>query len=305
MKIIYDSGKYENKIKKSFRKFCYSAEHNYINYFAFENPKTRNVVFDFGKGRLILANVDNKNRWELFPSGILALENERFSLLTKFLNYALVKKRSEKVVVEVNEDLRKEILKKFKINKKFMARIPLILYWPVYNMSKWDPKLKGKKWKKLRNIKNRFYRRYRVRAVESKNVGKEKLKQILYTWLKRRNNNDHVDKDYYINMINSRFKGFQYARTLLINGNPSTITGGWKIPNSDSYYSSIGIFDYSYKDLGDITNMDDLNNLKKHGFKFVDFGGSDKSLLAFKKKFKPENIYKTYIFSIVRNGIKH
>ena len=40
--------------------------------------------------------------------------------------------------------------------------------------------------------------------------------------------------------------------------------------------------------------------LKKKGYRCVDFGGSDMVLLKFKKKFKPERIYKTYEFSIVR-----
>jgi len=90
------------------------------------------------------------------------------------------------------------------------------------------------------------------------------------------------------------------AKTLYVNNRPCTITAGWRIPNSNNYYSSIGIVDYSIPDLGEITNIDDLNRLKKKGFDFVDFGGSDKVLLYFKKKFKPEKIYKTYVFSIVR-----
>lgn len=300
MKIIHDTEKHHNKIKKSIKKYGFNAEHNYMHYRSMENPKEKNVVFDFGNGRLVLTNVDDKNRWELFPSGTLAPKNQRYFILKKVLDYVLIKKKAEKFVVEVNEELRGEILKKFKSGKKYKARSPLILYWPVYNTSNWDPKLRGKKWKKLRNIKNRFYKRNKVRAVKSKDVNKEKLKRIVNEWLKRRSATDRVDKDYYINLIDNNFKGFKFTRTLIINGHPSTITAGWKIPNSNDYYSSIGIFDYSHKDLGNIANIDDLNNLKKHNIKYVDFGGSDKQLLVFKKKFKPHNIYKTYIFSIVR-----
>jgi len=226
LKIIYDSAKYKDKIIKSFKKYCYSSEHKYINYFAFENPKTKNVVFDFGKDRLILANIDHKNRWELFPSGILAPAAERFSLLNEFLGYTLGKKKAEKVVVEVKGDLRKEILEKLKVQEKYTARSPLILYWPIYNLSRWDLKLKGKKWKKLRNIKNKFYRKHKIKVVNSNTIKKEKLKQIFFSWLKGRNNNDHVDIDYYINLINNKFKGFNFVRTLLVNGKPSSITGG-------------------------------------------------------------------------------
>ncbi|MEK6869533.1 MAG: hypothetical protein AABX74_04840, partial [Nanoarchaeota archaeon] len=96
------------------------------------------------------------------------------------------------------------------------------------------------------------------------------------------------------------FKGMDMAKTLYVNGKPCTITAGWKIPNTKNYYSSIGIFDYSCQGLGEIANMDDLNRLKKQGYEYADFGGSEKALLSFKRKFRPEKIYKTYIFSIAR-----
>ena len=129
---------------------------------------------------------------------------------------------------------------------------------------------------------------------------KEELRRVLLSWLKRRNANDKVDKDYYFKLIDNNFEGFDMAKTIYVNGNPSTITAGWKIPNSNDYYSSIGIVDYSYPGLGEVANIDDLNRLKRKGFTYVDFGGSDKVLLYFKKKFKPEKIYKTYTFSIVK-----
>lgn len=300
MKIILDIEKYHKKIKNSIRKYGHCAEHNYMHYLFMQNSLEKNVAFDFGEGRFVLANVDKRNRWELFPSGILAPESERFTLFKKVLDYVLIKKKAEKIVVEFDEKQRKEILHKFKFEKKYKVRSPLILYWPVYKMENWDIKLKGKKWKKLRNIKNRFNKQHKVKAIKSTTINKEKLKQIITSWLKRRNNTDRVDKNYYNNIVDNGFKGFDFTRTLLINGKPCTITAGWKIPNGNGYYSSIGIFDYSYKELGDIANIDDLNNLKKQGIEYVDFGGSDKSLLAFKKKFKPDFIYKTYIFSIVR-----
>ena len=85
-----------------------------------------------------------------------------------------------------------------------------------------------------------------------------------------------------------------------MDNKPCTITAGWRIPNTKNYYSAVGILDYSYPELGEVANMDDLDRLKRKGFDYVDFGGSDETLLSFKKKFRPEKIYKTYIFSIVR-----
>ena len=70
-----------------------------------------------------------------------------------------------------------------------------------------------------------------------------------------------MDTDYYLNLINNDFKGIDIAKTLYVDGRPSTITAGWRIPNSNNYYSAIGIVDYSYPGLGEVVNIDDLNRL--------------------------------------------
>ncbi|MFW9879930.1 MAG: phosphatidylglycerol lysyltransferase domain-containing protein, partial [Candidatus Thorarchaeota archaeon] len=202
---------------------------------------------------------------------------------------------------EVNEEFRKEILKKLKNSKEYRTcSSPFILYWPLYKMSKFDAQLKGKEWKKIRNIRNRFYRQHKAKVVDSKKVSKEELKKILYAWLKRRNAHDRVEKHYFVNLIENKLKGTEMAKTLIVDNKPCSITAGWRIPNSNNYYSHIGILDYSCEGLGEVTNTEDLKLLKRKNYDYVDFGGSDKVLLYFKKKFKPERIYKTYIFSIVR-----
>ena len=90
------------------------------------------------------------------------------------------------------------------------------------------------------------------------------------------------------------------ARALYINNEHCSISGGWRIPNSNDFYCGIGIFNYKYKNLGEFINLDDLLHLKKKGYGNVDFGGSDKATLNFKKKLRPEKIYKTHVFSISR-----
>jgi hypothetical protein len=302
LKVIYDIIKHQKKIKRGIRKYGHFAEHNYLHYLHNETKWDKNVFFDFGNDRSILAQYyEEGNVWSLFPNGILALKNERLDLLLEAANYILKKQKSKKFIVEVSEDLRKEILNKFKIKNSFRACAADVLYWPMYNMDLWNSRLKGSKWKKLRNISNRFYRRNRVSVRNSKDVPKEELNKILSSWLKKRKDSDRVDKDYYFNLINDNFKGLDMAKTMYVNGKPCTITAGWKIPNSNNYYSSIGILDYSYLGLGEVANIDDLNRLKRKGYDYVDFGGSDKVLLYFKKKFRPEKIYKTYIFSIVKS----
>lgn len=301
MKVISDVAKHEKTIKKSIKKYGYFAEHNYTHYFYNQNKWNENLFFDFGNDKILLMQFEKENNiWSLFPNSILAPEAERLELLMEAANYILKKRNGKKFIVEVSEDLKKKILNRFKLKNSFRACSSDILYWPVYNMDLWDLKLRGNKWKKLRNVKNRFYKRNKIRVINSKNVPKEELKKILSSWLKKRDARDIVEKEYFLNLIDNEFRGLEMAKTLYVNNRPCTITAGWRIPNSNNYYSSIGIVDYSIPDLGEITNIDDLNRLKKKGFDFVDFGGSDKVLLYFKKKFKPEKIYKTYVFSIVR-----
>jgi len=302
LKLIHDVAKHQKKIKKSIKKYGHFAEHNYLHYLYNETKWDKNIFFDFNNDKIILAQFDkDSNIWSLFPNGILAPENERLDLLSEAMNYILKKQKAKKFVVEVSEDLRGKILDKFKIKNSFRACDPDILYWPMYNMGSWDPKLRGNKFKKLRNVRNRFYKRNGVSVKDSRDVPKEELNKILSIWMKKRDARDRVDKDYFFNLINNDFEGVDMAKTIYVNNKPCTITAGWKIPNSNNYYSSIGILDYSYPGLGEIANIDDLSRLKRKGFDYVDFGGSDKVLLYFKKKFRPEKIYKTYVFSIVRS----
>ena len=302
LEVIYDVVKQEKKIKEGIKKYGHFAEHNYLHYLYNETEWDKNIFFDFGNNKSVLTMFyKNGNVWSLFPNGIMAPKDERLDLLLEVADYILKKQKAKKFVVEVSEDLRKEILNKFEAKNSFRARGADILYWPMYNMDSWDSKLGGSKWQKLRNIRNRFYKITKVRVRDSKEVPKEDLKGILLNWLQKRKDNDRVDKSYYFNLIGNNFKGLDMVKTMYVNGRPCTITAGWKIPNSNNYYSSIGILDYSYPGLGEVANIDDLNRLKRKGYDYVDFGGSDKFLLNFKNKFKPERIYKTYIFSIVRN----
>lgn len=301
MKLYDNVTKHQKRIEDSIKKYGHFAEHNYNHYLYSETKSDKNVFFDFGSGRGVLTKFHQRsNSWSLFPNGILASKDERSDLLLETADYVLKKKKGKKFAVEVSEYLRKEILEKLHMNVLRDCSCNYVLYWPLYNMNLWDSELKGSKWKKLRNIKNRFLRKNAVKVVDSVKVPKEKLKEIVAKWLAKRQKNDKVDRDYYYKLIENNFKGMDMAKTLYVNGKPCTITAGWKIPNTKNYYSSIGILDYSYQNLGEIANIDDLNRLKKEGYDYVDFGGSEKALLSFKMKFKPEKIYKTYIFSIVR-----
>ena len=302
LRAISDVIKYDQKIRKSIKKYGYFAEHNYFHYLYNQTERDKNIFFDFGNDKILMVQFDERTKiWSLFPNSILSPEAERLDLFLEATDYILKQQKAKKFVVEVSEDIRRKILDRFKIRNGFRAcNSTYILYWPMYDMDSWDLKMRGSTWKKLRNERNRFYKRNKVMVKDCKNVPKEELMKILLNWLKKRNSRDRIEKAYFLNLIDNNFRGMDMAKTLYVNGKPCTITAGWKIPNSNNYYSSIGILDYSIPGLGEVANIDDLDRLKGKGFEYVDFGGSDKILLDFKKKFRPEKIYKTYIFSVVR-----
>ena len=303
VRIISDIARNKGKILESMAKYGHFAEHNFLHYTYCESPGVKNVLLDCGKGRLILMQHDQrKNLWKLFPCGVLAPEDERTGLLLRAADIILKEKKARKLVVEVSEKMRRELLRALsKPNGIKACKYTYTLHWPLYNMDQWDPELKGSRMKKLRNIRNRFYKRNKITVKDSRQVPKETLKKILLDWASRRTMNDHINRAYYQNLIENGFQGIDFAKTIYVNGQPATITAGWRIPNSRNSFSAIGIVDYSCPGLGEIANLEDLAMLKESGFEYVDFGGSDEILLRFKKKFKPETIYKTYTFSIVRS----
>ena len=168
-------------------------------------------------------------------------------------------------------------------------------------MKKWDESLQGKEWKKLRNIKNKFLKSHNVEIIPSNEIEKKKLNEIVLKWKKIR---PKTEKTYYVemylNFIKNDFEGTDIARSVVVDGESCTITAGWKIPNSNNYYSALGLYNYKYPGLGEVANIDDLTQIKMKKFLFADFGDSTESLLQFKKKFRPESFYKTYWFHIVR-----
>ena len=178
-------------------------------------------------------------------------------------------------------------------------------------MDKWDGNsMSGEEWKKLRNIKNRFYAENSVEVVDSPSVGKEQLKKIVLDWVERRRlmglgaNRKDSNLSYYeryLKMIDLGFDGTKFAKTMVVDGEPCTVTAGWEIPNSDgAYYSAIGISNYGFEGLSEIANLDDLYRLKENGYSTVDFGGSPMPLIKFKLKFRPHAVYVTHTYAIVK-----
>jgi hypothetical protein len=296
MEIITDILSDRKEIETCIRRYGYQAEHNFMH---FAQKKTANTkpVFLKENGCGVLATVSKKGIWSLVAEPV-APADKRIGLLYSFCNHAVG--HGKKAVLEVTEPVAALFRQGIGYEKLRALRDAYVLYWPVYDLAGFDPSLPGKEWKKMRNIMNCVKNKHKVESVPSTEIRKEKLKELVLSWKKRRKAKDRVDTKYYFNLIDGAFEGFDMTRTLLIDGKPSTITGGWRIPNSKDYYSSLGLLDYGCNGIGEYANIDDLGNIKRAGYRKADFGGSDEQLLGFKKKFRPESIYKTCIFSVVR-----
>jgi hypothetical protein len=282
------------------KKYGSVREHNYWFFYNQQTNYAKVFFFRFKDAGIISIRYKS-GIWELIGE-ILAEEKKRLKLFKDFLDYVLLKKKDKKVFVFVPEKFYNKISGMLKESDKYrMTGTPDIYYTPVFNMKKWNGELSGSRWKKLRNIKNKFLKSYNIEFIPSREIEKRKLMDVVYKWRKGRSKAEKIYyTQMYLNFIKNDFEGTDIARSVVVNNNPCCITAGWKIPNSNNYYSAIGLYNYNYRGLGEIANIDDLTQIKKAGYGYADFGDSTKSLLQFKKKFGPESFYRTYWFHIAR-----
>src|SRR3989344_8810517 len=162
MKIYDDIIKAKQKVTGAINKYGFSPDHNYCNYLYLQNTNKKCIFFDFGQSKGIIAFYNKKNNVWRVTNGVFAHPKEKLDIFLIFLNYIFKEKKSKKVFVEFSEDFKSEIFKKLKNLYKF--NVSYSLYWPIYNLDNLDEKLSGKQWKKLRNIRNRFYNHYKIEA---------------------------------------------------------------------------------------------------------------------------------------------
>ncbi|MBI2549870.1 hypothetical protein HYV83_01675 [Candidatus Woesearchaeota archaeon] len=311
MELILEPEKSGDEIKRCISQFGYTPEHNYSYFLTNAESGAKNIFLRSNKGYGVLAAYTEKAAEVTMISEALAPRGEQVEVLHDALDTCFSNLNVQKFVVEQDDALRQKTLKEF-ANNGYRALPPRYsLYWPMFDMEKWDGNdMPGEDWKKLRNIRNRFYNEHSVEVADSKSVDKEQLKMIVLDWVERRrlmglgtNRKDSnlAYSERYLKMIELGFEGTKFAKTLVVDGQPCTITAGWEIPNADnSYYSAIGISNYGFEGLSEIANLDDLCRLKENGYSTVDFGGSPMPLLKFKLKFRPHAVYVTHTYAIVK-----
>ena len=300
MDIISDIWGGKKEILNCIKKYGSVREHNYWFFYNQQTNYSKIFFFKFKDAGIISIRYKS-GIWEVIGD-LLTKEKNRKEIFESFLDYALLKKKDKKVFTFVTENFFNDIKNIIQESNRYrITNKPDIYYTPMFNMKKWDENLEGKKFKKLRNIKNKFLKSYNVEIVPSKEIEKKKLYNVVHGWRKRRPKTEMTYyTQMYLNFIRNNFEGTDMARSLVVNNEPCTITAGWRIPNSNNYYSAIGLYNYKYNGLGEIANIDDLTQIKKKKYKYADFGDSTASLLQFKKKFGPESFYRTYWFHIVR-----
>ena len=299
MELIEDIKNSRGFIKNCIEHYGFSAEHNLEHFECSARTNEKHFIFR-EDGFCILSFYNTKTNVFRMFSEVIAPEDKREELFFKFLDLCLTKRKAEKVAVELEESFRKKILEALDKRGLEALKINYMLEWPIFKMSEFDEKLEGKKFKNLRNIWNRYTKDSEVKIVGVHDASKKELKSLVKRWVKQRKTKERAYYQQFLNQIDIGFSGCNSTRICVIKSKPVAITAGWKIPNSNNYYSGIGIYDYDYDHLGDFVNLDDLKELKKKNYDFVDFGGSDKGLLDFKQKFVFQESYKTYIFSIVK-----
>lgn len=287
-------------VEKAIEKFGFAPEHN-ADWWLYNAELTEKPVFVYwpedGTGLMTLrANQE----WYTFsePLAPAELQGQRIAefaghVLKNFLEI-------EEIIVEVLSETRNNILGL--IPDSLLAEdIYYQPVWPVMNLDKFDPTLPGSHFKGVRNAKSRFYREHKLEVVDARTVVKEALYRVIDDWAHHRKAPDDPLLVAYHNLVTHDFLGCETARALLIDGKPSGINAGWRIINSDRFYHAVGIHDYSNREFGFVLYLENLEWIKKAGYKTADMGGSEVGdSLFFKDRFLPESHYTTDMFSIAR-----
>lgn len=298
MKIIEDTDENQHLIEEAIQKYGYAPEHNFFHFRNWQGEGTRNFLFQFDDGAILARQEDEV--WYIF-SEILAASVARIKILSEFLNHCFSDKKTNRVSVEFETDFYREVLKFLSLSPWRACPVNYSLTWPIFDLIKWDPNLSGGEWKKLRYQIGLFYRQHKVEIVNGRDCQPSDLKKIVEAWRKKRQGSDRSYFYPYDNLIDSGFAGVKFCRVFVMDGAPATITAGWEIPNQrGSYYSAVGLHNYSCDYLGEAANVDDLSFLKNQGYKWANFGGGEEELTGFKMKFHPCRTYDTHVFSIKR-----
>lgn len=296
MEFITDSVQAQVLLERAIQQYGWAPEHNWYDFIYATDADTENNCIYFSDGCALMAKRHGRTWWLLTEP--IASIKRRVPTVVEFLTVLFKDYRAHKIYCEFGKETRSGLLKSL---PSFLraCRINYSLEWPVFDLAAFDPELSGKSYKNIRSVKNQFYANHRVIVIPADTAQRRELHSVIDVWSRNRSGHDIVFSEYYHNFVKKRFRGTDSARVILVDGVARAINGGWRIPNSKRFYKAIGIHDYSLPGLGDIAMIEELSWLKNAGFESADFGGGEKSVTNFKKRFGPAFLYKTFYFSIV------
>jgi hypothetical protein len=297
---LYSDADAKEPSERALAAFGYAPEHNYPYFTQYkQDPTMQDFFADFG-GKGLLGR-RKKGKMVLFSSPI-APKDEHVAILLEFLKEAFTDQKLTRVEMELELDTKRKLIASLSAIGLQAKRPKYFYIWPIFDMTTWDgDRLEGEKWKDIRYYWNKVHREHQVSFVAAEACRKEQLHTVVDEWKRERSQRDTAEDVYFHTVIDQDFAGYDHVRICVVDGTPRTITAGFRIPNSNGYYSSIGLYGRAVDRIGIVCNLDDLRFLKQQGYAFVNFGGGDRKLTEFKLKFKPSSTYSTHLFDVIRN----
>jgi len=315
IKLLYDVHSQECKtlIEEAISKHGFAPEHNYDYFVSYTSKKMKPVFVDFGNNKGLFAIEWDDDSYQVI-SEVMAPEDERCNLVLLFLETIFSDsylKKVPKVLVEFPPLLRKQIKKQLSQNNTdsnttsniIIGNILHHYHTPIIALQGWDSTLQGPEFSKLRKAKGRFFRNFKVEVLKEQevlSVGIDEFEKVIHEWRKNRKSTDTAYYEDYLNFFRNKFNGSACHIAIRLNGVLCGVSAAWAVPNTNgkTVYYAINLHNYSVSELGDFLTVLFLDELKKQGFEYLDFGSSDEKLLAYKKKFKPIRQYETLCFYI-------
>ena len=292
----------EQLIRGYIDKFGFMPEHKF-EYFAKDVDSGKPMfIFDDDFGYPCYTDTEGKAR---VVSGLvepLTAQENVVPALEKFIIYCLADGKFGKVILETRHEVRQELKKRIEAKGYTVRKERYHLTWPVFVMKNFDATLSGGKWKKIRHFRNKFFKDYAVEVDAANEGDREALLALVVAWAKKRTAKDRANYKGYLALIKAGFPGFDMVRVIRVDKKPVSLFGGWRIANSNNYYSCLGIYDYDYENIGEVSNVIDLALIKEQGYDKVDLGGGEDNLTNFKKKFFPDEFYRTDVYTVVKKA---
>ena len=297
MKIYENIENERERIQGCIQKFGWTSDHN-LDWFsvALNRPDGKPAFVELDDGTGILFHKYSRE-WQIW-SDPLCDKNLGADKITEFAKFGLNQNMDSVWCNYISDGIYPLLKSK---NELVLDKIDYSLDWPVLDMEQFDLALPGGHFKDIRNARNKFNREHKVEVVDFEKSHSDSLHDVVNNWKNTLKEEEKYIYDFwYHNAINHNFRGFKTARILIVDGKPVGFNAGYEVVNNPQRFAGImGIHDYSLTDLGLMLWLEDLEWIKKAGYKALDMQGSeDDGGLKFKMQFNPVIERKTDTFSV-------